>query len=335
MGYIQISKILVNQAMSCFIPTPLQWTHPKIQQRAVSRKYRVVKCLTSLPTGTKMEVIHVPASIHSKENSGTNNNPPLIFIHGTFHGAWCYHFFQSFFSQHGFDSYSVSLRGSGKSVTDQTEKVTIDQHIADLSSLVPMLRLNRPPLIIAHSMGGFIAQKWIASSPHEFERLVLMSSVPPTGNGGIVRRTIFQFGVMRFLKLTLAFVRKTAMTDISVCRDIFFSKKDADFYSNEIEGDHALEEYMSLFKQTKLSLDPSSLREAVEHNGDYKGNVLVVGGSDDWLVDVEALRETAKFWDADLQVFDGYPHDLMLFSKWEEIASFVLNWIRQDNHTPS
>lgn len=39
---------------------------------------------------------------------------PLLFIHGAFHGAWCWdEHFLDYFAQHGFSAYSLSLRGHG------------------------------------------------------------------------------------------------------------------------------------------------------------------------------------------------------------------------------
>jgi pimeloyl-ACP methyl ester carboxylesterase len=41
---------------------------------------------------------------------------PLLFIHGTMHGAWCWDvYFLDYFAQHGFAAHAINLRGHGDS----------------------------------------------------------------------------------------------------------------------------------------------------------------------------------------------------------------------------
>lgn len=41
---------------------------------------------------------------------------PLLFVHGAWHGAWCWDVhFLDYFAQHGFAAHAVSLRGHGNS----------------------------------------------------------------------------------------------------------------------------------------------------------------------------------------------------------------------------
>ncbi|CAL9224414.1 unnamed protein product [Arabidopsis halleri] len=59
-----------------------------------------------LPSGLKMEVIEQRRSKSEREN------PPLVFVHGSYHAAWCWaEHWLPFFSSSGFDSYAVSLLG--------------------------------------------------------------------------------------------------------------------------------------------------------------------------------------------------------------------------------
>ena len=51
-----------------------------------------------------------------KENNraprSSEKNPPLVFVHGSYHAAWCWdEHWLPFFSRFGFDCYSVSLLG--------------------------------------------------------------------------------------------------------------------------------------------------------------------------------------------------------------------------------
>lgn len=71
-----------------------------------------------LPSGLKMEVIE-----QRKDKADREKNPPLVFVHGSYHAAWCWaEHWLPFFSSSGFDSYALSLLGQ---VNSQVIKVLI------------------------------------------------------------------------------------------------------------------------------------------------------------------------------------------------------------------
>lgn len=65
-----------------------------------------------LPSGLNMEVLYQRGS----DQIRSTKNPPLVFVHGSFHAAWCWaEHWLPFFSQNGYDSYALSLLGQGES----------------------------------------------------------------------------------------------------------------------------------------------------------------------------------------------------------------------------
>jgi pimeloyl-ACP methyl ester carboxylesterase len=66
-----------------------------------------------LPSGLNMEVI-VQRSVVDKDPDErierNSENPPLVFVHGSYHAAWCWaEHWLPFFSGCGFDCYAISL----------------------------------------------------------------------------------------------------------------------------------------------------------------------------------------------------------------------------------
>lgn len=61
-----------------------------------------------LPSGLSMEVI-----VQKGAKKNTNfEYPPLVFVHGSYHAAWCWaEHWLPFFSSSGHDSYAISLLG--------------------------------------------------------------------------------------------------------------------------------------------------------------------------------------------------------------------------------
>eukprot|EP00879_Flechtneria_rotunda_P028288 GHRR01030387.1.p1 GENE.GHRR01030387.1~~GHRR01030387.1.p1 ORF type:complete len:188 (+),score=34.33 GHRR01030387.1:53-616(+) len=106
-----------------------------------------------LSTGHRLEVLRVPA----KKKLLTK--PPLLFVHGSYHAAWCWQEnFQPFFADAGYDSWAISLRGQGNSDRVQSAVAgTLDSHAQDLAEVVQ--QMADQPVMVAHSFGGLIAQK--------------------------------------------------------------------------------------------------------------------------------------------------------------------------------
>lgn len=149
-----------------------------------------------LSTNILAEIKQCQASSSTKTKS---NLPPLVFIHGSFHAAWCWteRYFE-YFCTLGYNCYALSLRGTGtytilyyiKSIVSITslifvffnmlcsiggtfagenvKKVKIKEHINDLSSFLNYVAEqeqqssnNKTPILISHSFGGLIVMKYL------------------------------------------------------------------------------------------------------------------------------------------------------------------------------
>ncbi|WP_290648164.1 alpha/beta hydrolase, partial [Aquisalimonas sp.] len=129
----------------------------------------------------KLEVIHRPPSTTRRRGV-----PPLLFVHGAYAGAWCWdEHFLPWFAAHGFDAYALSLRGHGASQGgEQLQQSSIRDYVADLRHVVE--GMETPPVLIGHSMGGMVVQKYLEQFPAS--AAVLMASVPPGGLGSSIMR---------------------------------------------------------------------------------------------------------------------------------------------------
>lgn len=288
----------------------------------------------------------------NKPKNTQKHKIPMLFIHGTFHSSWCYaENFLPFFSNLGHDCYSISLRGTSPTglPLSTTEKVVkIEDHVRDISGVVDRIinnskSKNKKIIVVAHSFGGLMVQK--ALEQEDFRKklssVVLMCSVPPSGNGDMTNRFIRK-NFFNALKIVWGFVFLAATRSVANCRELFF---------DETVPESDILRYMENFKaDSKVKLDLKSLLQVLpsktsmtkegtanwlsskqlpnerENNSpDY----LVIGAEKDFIVDIEGVEETARFLGltSPLILPDLY-HDVMLGPKWGTAAEAIAEWLQ-------
>ncbi|KAJ8622862.1 hypothetical protein MRB53_031391 [Persea americana] len=298
-----------------------------------------------LPSGLGMEVIFQKGTLRTdpdeEEKSGPKN-PPLVFIHGSFHAAWCWaEHWLPFFSGSGFDCYALSLLGQGESDLPAGPAAgTLQTHASDVADFIQK-QLTSPPVLLGHSFGGLIVQYYISNmiTGHLSKKLpagregshptlsgaVLVCSVPPSGNSGLVWRYLLSKPFAAF-KVTLSLAAKAFATSLPLCKETFFSA--------EME-EHLVQRYQELLKESsKIPLfDLKKLNASLPPPSVPKNSVqiLVMGASDDFIVDAEGLAETAQFYGVSPECMEGVAHDMMLDVSWEKGAQLILSWLNDLN----
>ncbi|MCB0946221.1 MAG: alpha/beta fold hydrolase, partial [Mycobacterium sp.] len=99
------------------------------------------------------------------KGSGRPGEPPLLFVHGAWHGAWCWdEHFLDFFADNGYRALALSLRGHGNSATDKKlGRLSIADYVDDVRTVAETL--PTPPEVIGHSLGGLVVQKYLENQP--------------------------------------------------------------------------------------------------------------------------------------------------------------------------
>ncbi|KAI4352218.1 hypothetical protein L6164_006491 [Bauhinia variegata] len=290
-----------------------------------------------LPSGLSMEVILQKGNAVDKEletRKDTNfEYPPLVFVHGSYHAAWCWaEHWLPFFSARGYDCYAISLLGQGESdAPSGSVSGTLQTHARDVADFIHQ-EIRSPPVLLGHSFGGLIIQYYIAnlgSDQHsEMENFypklrgaVLVCSVPPSGNSGLVWRYLFTKPIAA-IKVTRSLAAKAFQNNISLCRETFFSAK---------MEDHIVKRYQELMKESSrlplFDLRKLNASLPVPSVPNLPFEVLVLGAKDDFIVDAEGLNETARFYGVTPLCVEGVAHDMMLDISWEKGADVILSWL--------
>ena len=253
----------------------------------------------------------------SKHPRSAEHATPLLFVHGMLHGAWCWEVhFLDYFAQHGFVAHAVNLRGHGKSDGGEHLRWTrIADFVDDVASTVQ--RLPRAPVLIGHSMGGFVIQKYLER--HHTPGAVLLSSPPPAG---LVRTTLRIAGrrPLAFTKINVTFSLAPLIATPELAREAFFS---ADFPDEELRGYWKLmqdESYIAFLDMVALNLPKPEK---------VKTPLLVLGAGRDNMLSRSDIEATARAYDTHAEIIPDVAHDSMLEQHWEAVADRIRVWLTQ------
>lgn len=255
----------------------------------------------------------------SCRSANAAGRPPLLFVHGAFAGGWCWEVhFLPWFADRGYDAHAISLRGHGGSDgRNALDDSSIADYVDDVVAVADSF--GRAPLLIGHSMGGFIVQKYLERS--ETAGAVLMASVPPRGLAG-PGLSLALWNPAAALSLGAVHTLGQEAASPSAIQDALFS--------NAVAHGTAMKHLSRMGPEsTKAVLDmyggdlPNPLRV-------NPCPMLVMGAADDVLIPDAFVRATGRAYAAPHRIIDDMGHLMMLDAHWEQAAECLLDWIRQN-----
>ncbi|MET3960875.1 pimeloyl-ACP methyl ester carboxylesterase [Marmoricola sp. OAE513] len=243
--------------------------------------------------------------------------PPLLLVHGAWHGSWCWHEnFVPYFEALGYDVHTVDLREHGRARGSQRLGWhSVADYVADVRHAVE--KLDRPPVLVAHSMGGFVLQKYLEK--FDAAGAVLVASVPPRGVIGVV------LGLARKHPARLA----RALTTFDLYPIVAGPERTRKmFFSDAIDEDSVRTYAAALGNESyRAFLDMLVLKLPRRRRIRGKVPMLVLGGELDRIFPPGDVRATAAAYGTAPVLFDEMAHDLMLEVGWERVADTIDAWV--------
>ncbi len=248
-----------------------------------------------------------------------DSNSPVVFVHGAWHGAWCWQMkFVPYFESKGIQTVSFSFRNHGKSEKKKwLNCVTIQDYVDDLKSIVDQLK--SPPILIAHSMGGMVVQKYLEK--HSCKAAVLLASVPPSG---VFKTTLsllqkkWKYSIPSLLTLNLFGIVNTKEKAIWA------------FYHNNI-NEKELKEYSSFLTGESYRAFLDMLFPSIKVKHHLNTPMLVVAAEHDNIFTLQENNKTAKKYNAEFIKKKNTGHNLMLESNFQETANDIITWLKSKN----
>jgi pimeloyl-ACP methyl ester carboxylesterase len=240
---------------------------------------------------------------------------PLVFVHGAWHASWCWkENFVPFFANEGFAIRAFDFRGHGQSEgRESLHNFHLRDYVEDLGQVLEAAKVT--PVLVAHSMGGLVAQLY--AQDHDVAGLVLLAPVPVSGVG---------FGYARahpvpFLKFLFTRKGKAMIGGEKLSKSLFFSQNISDEsfrkYYNELQD----ESFRALFENGRgIEWKP------------LKNNppLLIVQAGRDAVISGKRLTETARLYATSLTKLDDLAHDVMLDVEWRKCAELVRSWLTKN-----
>lgn len=240
---------------------------------------------------------------------------PLLFVHGGCLSAWCWdEHFLDFFAAQGFRAVAVSERAHGASSSPTPlAKCGIADYLHDVRWAAD--QLGGRPVLIGHSTGGFITQKYLQD--RDAPAAVLLASTPSRG--------IFPAAVRVWRRHPWVSMRANIFggshhlfNTAPLAREFFFSP-------------HTPQE---LVDSCAANVEPDSLR-AVFTDQAFRlprpkrvtTPLLVLGAEHDGLINAKDVHWTARAYGTEAEIFPGMGHMMMLEPGWAAVAGRICSWL--------
>lgn len=246
--------------------------------------------------------------------TGNENARPVLFVHGAFAGAWVWaERFLPHFAAAGFRACALSLRGHGCSDGhEHIDAFGIHDYVDDLAAVVEWL--GGDVVLIGHSMGGFVVQKYLER--HRAGAAVLMCSVPPQG--------------LMASSFHLAMKRPGLFLDVNRLmggRDIAPDAVAEALFAHDLPLE-TLQSYSARMSfESQRALWDMTMFNLVALHQVHRTSLMVLGTEEDQLIPPFLVQSTARAYGVPDHLFRGFGHAFMLEPGSERIADAVIDWL--------
>ncbi len=232
--------------------------------------------------------------------------PPVLFVHGGLHGAWCWdENWMPEAARRGWPTYAVSLRGHGASEgRSQLHRWKLRDYQHDVMQAVTAL--PEPPVLVGHAMGAAVVERVL----HAYAPRGTVLLAPASGPGIAVR-------VARRHPMDVA--RAALGRSVPARREYLFSDRlddeTAQAYLDRMDPESALAQWEMMIPRSPAQTDRP---------------VLVMGAEHDVFAAPHEVSRRAQAYDTQARIFQGMGHSMMLDAGWRAPLEVMLRWIEDD-----
>ncbi len=217
------------------------------------------------------------------------------------------------FNAAGYTVIAPSYRAhGGSSGRERLRWTRLSEYLED--AVLVTSGLSKPPVVIGHSLGGAVAQRFLETQLAR--AAVLVASVPPNGALGSTLR-LARRHPLEFLKIVSTFSLLPIVGSPKLVRAMFYSPTTSEaiiletFQNVQDESFTALLELQAFRSKLPVGKHP----------------MLILGGEQDGIISPDELRSTSSAYGATLKLYPDTGHNLMLEANHDAIATDILEWL--------
>lgn len=230
--------------------------------------------------------------------------PPLLFVHGARHAAWCWEQWMDLAAERGFSSYAVSLRGHGASGgAERVRRTLLRDYVHDVIQVA--VRLPRQPVLVGHSLGALVVERVLGRYPARGAALLCPA---PLDNGLAATVQRLRDRPMDVLETLIG--KPLPMRHESLFVGLTPAESAPHLERLGAESTAALYQLTLPHKPVPASVP-----------------VLVAGTPDDAMVPESDVSKTARFYGVVPRWFPGLGHDVMLDEGNAKVLDELLDWV--------
>jgi branched-chain amino acid transport system permease protein len=229
---------------------------------------------------------------------------PVIMIHGNY-GS--HRWFDKVNDLEGYKTYALDLPNFGHS--DRIEEINIDTYAEYVKEFMEKLNIESA-YIVAHSLGGAVAQSLAYNNPDMVKKLVLVDSAPIDG----LNTPEENYNGLQLLKTSKTLLKTSLKSIMPTAED----RKMLNILTNE-----------GLLMNPKCFTENARALESYDYSDlakKFKNPVLFFVGKKDLLITRDMAEKTLEVLNGELKYFDHVGHSIIiedpeLFKK--ELTSFL------------
>jgi len=251
----------------------------------------------------------------------------IVLIHGLFVNNTSWKEWKTYFEAQGYAVHTPANPGHAgdpsdlkKNIPSDLKDVGFDDVVKHLSTFIDTL--PEKPIVIGHSFGGLMVQKLIDMG--KAVAGVSIDGAPPKNVMAPFSTVKIVWPVVNFFKGNTAFLGTKE----------WYHKAFFNNYSKE-ESDK-LYEAVAAPESRKLARDPLFKSSAQLDLKKPHEPLLFIGGGNDHIFPAEFTKKMADAYKdknsiVDYKRFEGRSHFIAGEKDWEEVAGYVLDWLKKVN----
>lgn len=237
---------------------------------------------------------------------------PVVFIHGAWHGAWCWDKWIKLFQEQGFENtIAIELRGHGYK-TGSFERARLKNYVQDVETIIN--EIEGSPILVGHSLGCTVIRHL-----KNHERFIGTTFLAPIPGSREFRKVFLAQVFAHPLLATRSVLRRSMQPWISA------KHSDALFFSRTLPRDQA-QNYVNRMQGESFRL---FILDLLRDKSVRKLEVpaLVVAGGKDSFFSSKVQRKLSRQLGAEFAVADLSGHDIMLDIESEDVAMSAVSWL--------